>query len=191
MKTKKEMITMLDVRIAVAAGICFLTSTVLNHLGIKFAFGEMNLEVIQKMTACISCLLCCQDTAKVSLKAGINRLIITAVGGGVGAAVILIDNAVKIDWLMAVLVTGGVLITLFFCKCTGVPYVNARIGGVTFILVSCTLSGPSRIWYGVFRLVSTFYGVLVVLLITWLFEKLSDKKYAQGKQGEMIPDSAS
>lgn len=171
MKSEPLKVTVLDGRIAVAAAICCLTATVMNHFGLKFACGSMQLEVIQKMTACISCLLCCQDSTPVSLKAGINRLIITAVGGGVGIAVILLDNAVDNEWLMVVFIAAGILLTLFLCKAAKVPYINARIGGVTFILVTCTLSGTARIWYGIFRFVSTFYAVVIVLLVTWIFEK--------------------
>lgn len=173
MLTEKAEVTALDVRIAIAAGICCLTATVLNLLNLKFTVGEMRLEIIQKMTACISCLLCCQDVTKASLKAGVNRLIITAVGGVVAIAVILIDNAASNEWLMVAMVAAGVLLTLFLCKAARVPYINARIGGVTFILVSCTLSGRARIWYAIFRLISTFYAVLVVLFVTWLWEKFT------------------
>lgn len=176
MQPEKLAVTGLDIRIAIAAGICCLTATILNHFGLKFPVGEMRLEIIQKMTACISCLLCCQDNTKISRKAGINRLIITAIGGIVGIAVVLIDNAAGNDWLMVVMVLLGVLLTLFLCKAAKVPYVNARIGGVTFILVSCTLAGSARIWYAVFRLISTFYGVLITLIVTWAYEKLFAKK---------------
>lgn len=169
MKPEKIAITWLDIRIAVAVLICCLTSTILNHFGLKFTYGEMHLEVIQKMTACISCLLVCQDTTRISLKAGVNRLIITAVGGVVGIIVILLDNTFQNEWGMVLFVGLGVLLTLFLCKVAKVPYINARIGGVTCILVTCTLAGSARIWYGVFRFVSTFYGALVVLLVTAVF----------------------
>ena len=135
----------------------------------------MRLEVIQKMTACISCLLCCQDNVPVSKKAGINRLIITAIGGLVGIAVICIDNVLGNPWIMVLMIALGILVTLFLCKAAKVPYINARIGGVTFILVTCTLSGTARIWYGIFRFVSTFYSVLIVLLVTWAFQKAVKK----------------
>ena len=169
-KIEKAGISKLDIRIAVAVAICSLTSTILNYLGFKFTYGEMHLEVIQKMTACIACLLCCQDNTKISYKAGVNRLIITAIGGMIGILVIFLDNLIGNQWIMVGLIALGILLTLFLCKAAKVPYINARIGGVTFVLVTCTLTGSARVWYGVFRLVSTFYGVLVVLLVTWCFE---------------------
>ena len=97
----------------------------------------MRLEVIQKMTACISCLLCCQDNVPVSRKAGTNRLIITAIGGLAGIVVICIDNVLGNPWIMTGMIALGILATLFLCKAAGVPYINARIGGVTFY--SCHL----------------------------------------------------
>ena len=112
----KASVTLLDVRIAVAILICCLTSTILDHLGLRFQAGEMRLEVIQKMTACISCLLCCQDNVPVSKKAGINRLIITAIGGLVGIAVICIDNVLGNPWIMVLMIALGILVTLFLCK---------------------------------------------------------------------------
>lgn len=173
MKPEKPAISCLDVRIAIAVAVCCLSATILNLLGAKFAYGGMKLEIIQKMTACITCLLCCQDTEQISKKAGLNRLIITAVGGIVGMIVVWIDTRVSAQWLLVVMVAAGVLLTLFLCKAAKVPYINARIGGVTFILVTCTLSGHARIWYAVFRFVSTLYGVAVVLAVTWLFRRFS------------------
>ena len=170
MKEEKKL-SILDVRIMVSVAICALTATVLNHFGLKFSYGAMQLEMIQKMTACITCLLCVQDTMPVTRKAGVNRLIITAIGGACGMLVSWIDVLVGNEWLMVAMVALGVLATLVLCKLAKVPYINARIGGVTFVLVSCTLSGYARLWYAFFRLVSTLYGVLVVLLVTWLFQR--------------------
>lgn len=173
MEPKKEKIfSVIDVRIAIAVAICALTATLLNHFDLKFAFGTMKLEIIQKMTACITCLLCVQDSFPISKKAGVNRLIITAIGGACGLLVAWIDTLVGNEWLMVAMVALGVFVTLILCKAAKVPAINARIGGVTFVLVACTLSGYARMWYALFRLISTFYGVLVVLLVSWIAQKI-------------------
>ncbi len=168
-------ITILDVRIAVSVLLCFLISMVLSHAGFLFTIGEKHIEIVQKMTACISCLLCCQDNLMISRKAGINRIIITFIGGLVGIGVILLDNVTGNDWIMAAMVFIGIIVTLLLCKAARVPYINARIGGVTFILVTCTLQGSERIYYGCFRFISTLVGVLVVILVTWIFSLFSKK----------------
>lgn len=176
MKQKRATVSLLDARIAVAVFICCITATCLNYFGIKFAYGQIQLEIVQKMTACIACLLCCQDDVEVSYRSGVNRLIITVIGGMIGIGVVFLDNCLNSVWIMTVLVALGVLLTLFLCKLSKVPYINARIGGVTFILVSCTLGGSARIWYAIFRFVSTLYGVLIVVLITWLFNFIEKKR---------------
>lgn len=173
---KGQRTTAVDMRICVSVLICALTATVLNELGLKFHYGNMQLEIIQKMTACISCLLCVQDDIPVSKKAGVNRLIITAIGGACGMMAAWIDTLVGNPWLMVLLAALGVLAALLLCKAAKVPYINARIGGVTFVLVACTLSGYARMWYALFRFVSTLYSVLVVLLVSWVWQKLSPAK---------------
>lgn len=104
-----------------------------------------------------------------------NRIIITFIGGLIGIGVILLDNIIGNDWIMAGMVFLGILVTLLLCKAAKVPYINARIGGVTFILVTCTLQGSLRIYYGCFRFISTIFGVLVVMLVTWIFSLFSKK----------------
>lgn len=168
-QTEKAKVTILDIRMAVAVLICFGVSTLLSNVGFTFALGERNLEIIQKMTACIACMLCCQDNAKISWKAGVNRVIITFIGGAIGIVVILLDNVIGKDWFMGIMVALGIVATLFLCKAARVPYINARIGGVTFILVTCTLQSTARIYYGCFRLLSTIFGVVVVMFVTWVF----------------------
>ncbi len=172
--TEKTRVTLLDTRMAVAVVLCFLGSTLFSKLGWTFTYGEMRLEIWQKMTSCIACMLCCQDSLEISKKAGINRIIITFIGGTVGILVILIDNWIRNDWIMAILVGAGILATLVICKAAKVPYINARIGGVTFILVTCTLHSSARIYYGIFRFISTIIGVLAVMLVTFLYQ-LADK----------------
>ena len=173
---KSNLISKLDIRIAVSAAICILTSFALNTMGLCFTYGGMELEIIQKMTAAISCLLCCQDDVKISWRSGVNRMIITFIGGVIGIAVVILDGLSHNQYLFVLYIFAGILLTLVLCKCGKVPYVTARIGGVTFILVACTLSGSVRIWYAVFRLISTMYGVLVSVLITWVFQTFGTKK---------------
>ncbi len=174
---EKAKITLLDIRMAVSVLICYTVAMLLGDVaGVKFTSGNYSLEIIQKMTCCITCFLVCQDNTKVSLRAGINRLIITFIGGAVAICIIAINNATGSDWLQMILIVLGVVLTLYLCKLAKVPYVNARIGCVTLILVSCTLGSTARIWYGIFRLVSTLFGVLVSLLVTWVFDKIQSSR---------------
>lgn len=155
---EKVKLTQLDIRMVVSILICILTSTLLSNLNIKFTYGAIHLEIIQKMTSAIACLLCCQESVPISKKAGVNRIIITIIGGMVGIVVIVLDNIVENQWVMALMIAVGIGLTLLLCKMSKVPYINARIGGVTFILVTCTMQSFGRVYYAWFRLLSTIYG---------------------------------
>lgn len=169
---EEKKITLIDIRITVSVLICLLTAEALNHFGLRIAYENKQLEIIQHLTAAISCLLVCQQTVDISKKAAANRLIITLIGGGLGVLITVIDTRVNNPWLLAVLTAVGVLLSLILCKCAKVPYINARIGGVTCVIVAGTLPGTARILYAVMRFVSTFYGALVSVLVTIIFSKI-------------------
>lgn len=161
--------TVLDMRMAVCILVCCLASTALTALDLRFPVGEMRLDVLQKMTACISCLLCCQDTADTSRKAGAMRVLVTAVGGACGIAVVAADIALGSNpWVLALLMAAGLIPTLCLCRLAGAPAFNARIGAISYLLVASTLTGTARMWYALFRLVSTVFGAIVVWGVTSL-----------------------
>jgi uncharacterized membrane protein YgaE (UPF0421/DUF939 family) len=162
MQGQTLMLNLIDIKMAFATGICLLIGNLIPEF--------------QVMTACIATLLCVQENMKPSLKAGIIRLIITAIGGFAGILVVLVDDAAGNSLLFILLVMLGLVITLFGCRLAKVPAFNARIGGVTFILVVLTKQGQDRIPYAVFRLLSTFYGVFAVLLITTVFNIFAPEK---------------
>ncbi|MBR3159861.1 MAG: FUSC family protein [Atopobiaceae bacterium] len=167
----------LDARMGLCVVICCLTSCILTAFDLRFPVGEMRLDVIQKVTACISCLLCCQDGLEASRKAGLTRVLVTAVGGLVGVLVVALDLLLGSNmWLLVPLLGVGLVATLCLCRLAGAPAFNARIGGITFLLVACTLSGTARIWYAVFRLVSTVFGAVVVSVVTQLLTRPAEDR---------------
>jgi len=168
-------VSIMDIRIAIAVGICILTSTLLNHYGIKYPHGEMKLEIIQKMTAAISCLLVTQDGMKASKGAGWIRLKVTVMAAVAALVTVLIDIQIGNEWVSVILIMLGLILTLVLCKAVKAPYMNCRIGGVNFVLMACTLGSTARLAYTGFRIVSTLYGVLVVLAVTYVYEKIGHK----------------
>lgn len=165
----------LDVRIGLCVVICCLASNILTAFGLRFPVGEMRLEIIQKMTACISCLLCCQDGLEASRRAGLTRVLVTAVGGVIGTLIVVLDQLLGSNvWLLVPLLGTGLVTTMCTCRLAGAPAFNARIGGITFLLVACTLTGTTRVWYAFFRLISTVFGALVVSFVTKLMTGSSD-----------------
>lgn len=168
-KTESWKPSMLDVRIAACVLVCLLASNALTALNLKFAVGEMRLDVIQKATACISCLLCCQDTVDASRKAGAMRVLVTVVGCVCGMAVVALDQLLGSNtWVLVLLMVVGLMASLCLCRLAGAPAFNARIGAISFLLVASTLTGAARLWYALFRMVSTVFGALVTWGVTSL-----------------------
>lgn len=97
-------------------------------------------------------------------------MIITLVGGIVGILVVILDNQIQNEWVFIALAMAGILLTLWACKLTGVQYINAMIGCITFILVIMVMPGQQRILYAGLRLLGTAYGVVVSLVINAIFE---------------------
>lgn len=176
MEPAKMEVNRTDIQIMLAIGICVLTANLLNRFGLKFPYGEMRLEIIQKMTAAIACLLCVQGDVTASRKAGWIRIKVTLMGGLAGVVVAVVDTWIGNEWFNIILIMAGLLLALLLCKAAKVPYMNCRIGGITFVLVACTLQENARIFYAVFRLLSTIYGVLAVMLVTWLFGIFTKKQ---------------
>jgi uncharacterized membrane protein YgaE (UPF0421/DUF939 family) len=130
----------------------------------------------QAMTACIAVLLCVQEGVKESWKACVIRLLITVVGGITGIIVVLADNAMGNQGLFILMISAGILLTFFGCKLAKVPVFNSRIGCVTFILVVLTKTGDDRIWYALFRLLSTLYGAVAVMVVSLVFQLLTSHR---------------
>jgi uncharacterized membrane protein YgaE (UPF0421/DUF939 family) len=148
-------ISITDCQIVIASGICLLMRNIIPEF--------------QVMTACIATLFCVQEGMKPSFKAGLARLMVTAIGGLAGLLVILLDKMADSPQFFIILTMAGLLLTLFICKLTRVPPFTTRIGGVTFILVVVVKTGTNTIYYAVFRLLSTLYGVIAVIVTMTVF----------------------
>ncbi|MDR1466127.1 MAG: aromatic acid exporter family protein [Treponema sp.] len=158
--TEKMIFTSISLKIGIAVGICLLMAMIIPEF--------------QTMTACISVLLCVQNKGKESGKAGLIRLAVTAIGGFIAILVTIADNLIGSQWFFIAMIILGLIVTLSLCQFAHLPAFNARIGGVTFILVVLTKTGTDRISYALFRLLSTSYGAataVAVVAVYSLFEK--------------------
>jgi uncharacterized membrane protein YccC len=82
------------------------------------------------------------------------------------------------QWIFLLLVAIGLLATLWGCKLVKLPYISARIGAVTFILVVMIQSGLDRIDFALLRLVGTLYGVVVAIAVSYIFKLIGKGKKA-------------
>lgn len=154
---KESLLTKTELRMAAAAALCLLAGQFLPHL--------------QPMTAAISAIMAAQDTRSLTFRSGLTRLTVTAIGGVLGAAVILLETLSPSPALALILSTLGLLLAFFICKLAKAPAFQARIGALNFILVTMTLPGTQpRLQFTLFRLISTLFGVLAILLVTALWQ---------------------
>ncbi len=174
MKEKKN-IWWVDVRILLSIGICVLVATILEKLGIKVAYGEAKMDVIQKATAAIACLLCVQDGFTTSKGAGWMRLKVTCMAALVACIIVPIDTWIHNVWISILLLLLGVWLTILACKWVKAPYMNCKIGAISYVLMAVTFSGEMRLMYSILRVVSTLFGVVVVLGVTWIFGRVSQR----------------
>lgn len=131
---------------------------------------------MQLATACISVLLCMQDTCGNSWKSGITRMMITAIGGIIAVGIVLIQEFIlDAFWMSVILTFIGCILTFAGCRAANVPMFSNRIGAVTFILVVFTKPGIERIIFAFQRLASTFAGILIVMAVAWVSQNLKGR----------------
>ena len=160
---KQSFLTKTEVRMVAAAALCLLAGQWVPHL--------------QTMTAAISAVMAAQDSRALTLRAGITRLTVTAVGGALGIGVILLEILSSSPALALLLGTACLLLSVFGCKLAKAPAFQARIGALNFILVTMTLPGTElRLQYALFRLVSTLFGVLAVFLVTAIWQAIEKSR---------------
>ncbi|MBE5917316.1 MAG: hypothetical protein E7273_10805 [Pseudobutyrivibrio ruminis] len=157
-------------KISISIFICILTATVLNILNLKISYHDMQLDIIQKATAAISCLLVTQDNLGSSIKAGKTRIRVTMIAAIVALVVISVDSWLGNQWFSIVSLIVGVILTMLLCKLLKVPFMSCRIGAISFVLIAVTLPGQSRLIYALFRVISTIFGVVVVSLVSTVYD---------------------
>lgn len=159
---KQSLLTKTEVRMVLAAALCILAAQWIPSL--------------QIMTAAISAIMAAQDSTKITFHSGITRLTVTAVGGALGVGVVLLEILSGSFPLVLLLSVLGLALAFFGCKLVKAPAFNARIGALTFILVTMTLPGAElRLKYALFRLISTLFGVLMILLVTAVWQAIEKR----------------
>ena len=131
---------------------------------------------IQALAACTGAVMCVQDSKRASCGTGLNRIKGVICGGLVGVAVVLIDNAVNVDFVFYLLVGIGVVANLLLCKVVKLPFVQARVSCMSLLLVTLALQNTARINYAVGRLIGTLVGAGVALLVSMAFSNLAKKE---------------
>ena len=165
METKTRLsISNVDIRI----GIGFALALLIAHL--------IPGDLIQKLAACTAVIMCTQDNASFSWKSGLTRAEGVVIGGICAVLVVLADDGIGNDYVFMLLCGLGVILNLLCCRAVGLPVIAARVGCITFALVTLVMPGPGRITYALLRLLGTVVGAAVALLVSWVYDRCFAKK---------------
>lgn len=160
-----ERIEWMDLLIGVTILLCLVFCHLANQAGIP----------IEALAVTTGAIMCVQDSARAALSTSLTRLIGVFVGGLFGIAVALIDSAVGIPWVFYLLVSLGVVATLLVCKFFRMIYVQARVSGLTLLLVVMVFDGVDRLDYALNRFIGSIVGAVLAIAVTMIFGAVSGK----------------
>lgn len=131
--------------------------------------------------ACIAAVICTQSTVDQSFKSGMDRLIGTAIGGFLGMFLCFLQETIPFFVLHALLTGIGIMLTIFICNAIG-RNGACSIGCIVISAIMTNLKDVPYTLYAFNRMLDTFIGIIIALLINKYFfaryskeqEKLND-----------------
>lgn len=165
MYEKKKILEIGDIRIATAAFLCFTLFEVFP--------GLKEIAVIAAALATI--IFCCGADLQKSFAAACMRMKTILIGFFIGAASIWADEFMQNRISFMFLAALGILAVLAVCWLTKLPYIQAKISCVIYVLVIAVMQGPFRITYGLMFLLGSVIGGVVSVFVAFLFDVLVKK----------------
>lgn len=120
----------------------------------------------------IAAIIAMQGTVESSFKAGLNRMIGTLIGALVGFICATIKPG---DALISGI---GIIFVIYLCNLVKRKE-SSSIGGVVFCAIMLNLKGGSALSYSINRILDTFVGIAVAVLINYFLmppKNFQDKK---------------
>lgn len=106
----------------------------------------------------VAAIVAMQNSVEGSLKAGKNRMLGTIVGAAVGFVFALVDPG------NVGLCAAGIMLVIYICNILN--WKDAiSIGGIVFLAIMLNLKGGSPLHYSLNRILDTFIGIVVALLV--------------------------
>jgi uncharacterized membrane protein YgaE (UPF0421/DUF939 family) len=159
MKIEFKKLGMRNIKTAIAVVISILISRGLN---MEYPFY-----------AAIASIISMQSSVENSFKAGRNRMLGTIVGAFVGYLCALISPGNPF-------LTGiGIVCVIYFCNLFNWKE-SSSIAGVVFCVIMLNLKGNSPILYSINRIIDTFVGIIVAIMVNYFIMPPKEKE----KNGE-------
>lgn len=146
MKFKFDMVGMRNIKTAIAV---FISIVISKLLKMEYPFY-----------AAIAAIISMQSSVEASFKAGRNRMLGTFIGAVVGFVCALISpgNA----FVSAI----GIVVVIYLCNLLKWKE-SAAIGGIVFLAIMLNLKGNSPLLYSINRILDTFLGILVAIVVNY------------------------
>lgn len=145
---------------------------VLICLGLDYALGHN-----APLNACIAAILTMQATQRKSLSTGVNRLLGTAIGGGIGLLLLALLTLYPHGALRVGLATLGVMLCISIC-CLSRIQDAAPIAAIVVLSVVLERNADNPMLFALMQVIETAVGVLVAMAVNQFVWK------PKGKGGE-------
>lgn len=155
----------MDIQIGLTILLCLLLCHVGDAVGIH----------VEALAVTTGAIMCVQDSTKAAYKTSLIRILGVICGGALGVIIVLIDNAIGVEYIFYLLCGIGVVVNLVVCKLFNMIYVQARVSALSLLLVVMVFDGVDRLDYATGRFIGSLVGAAIALLVTVLFGAIPKK----------------
>lgn len=134
---------------------------------------------IGPLYACIACIVCIQSSLGQTVRQGVSRFIGVFVGGVLGAATLLLGDALESPFVLVPLLGAVCVAGVWICLVIKRPAACGMACIVPCVMLITGVTGVARYYYAAARVVETVVGVGVAFLVN---AALPDRRSAERQQ---------
>lgn len=164
-------IGMRNIKTAVAVGICL-------------AFFQL-IGISDGIQAAIAAIICMKSSLQNSLQTGIERVTGTFMGAVLGILALLLIEQMTFE-VSTLLAISGVVLIIYLCNILKVK-ASIVISLVVFLIILIGEKDVPPVYYGIFRLIETIFGIVVAYLVNRFLDPRHIRKLRR-KQTETTPE---
>ncbi|GAB6168639.1 hypothetical protein JCM1393_10990 [Clostridium carnis] len=125
--------------------------------------------------AAIASVICMQPTVENTLKAGVNRLIGTLLGGTVGVIMLFLFRYLEISFLLPLFAGLGISLVIYSCNVVNKPAASS-IASIVLVAIMVAPATSNPLMYATRRTIETAFGVVIAILVNKYFNPPKNKK---------------
>lgn len=154
---------------------------------LKFQFPKVGLRTIKSAIsvflclvlfpdfpffACLTAVICLQDTVANSVKTGIHRGVGTILGGIIGLVFLLfcklisssVPTHITSKLLIYLIISIGIIAVIYCCNLINLPG-SINISCIVFLAVTTAHAYDRPLYYALNRTIQTLFGILISILV--------------------------